>query len=103
MNVPDGAPGGMSAYRNSLARSFLFKALVAAALHLRVTSDSDAAKSTLDWALEEESAAQELHRPPAEGVQFHAAAEPEAIVGQPVQHRAADLQVRIYSSHEHDR
>lgn len=92
--VPEGAPGGMAAYRNTLARSFLFKALVSAALHARSTSDCDAAKGALSWAVQEQSAAVPLQRPPPAGVQFRAAAEPDAVVGQALQHRAADLQVR---------
>jgi hypothetical protein len=94
VKVPEDAPGGMAAYRNTLARSFLFKALVSAALHLRNCSESEAAKAALMWAVEEESAGLQLHRPPIQGVQFYAAAEPDAIVGQSLQHRAADLQAR---------
>jgi hypothetical protein len=39
------------------------------------------------------SAAAEYHRPGARGVQFHAAAAPGSVVGQPHRHMAADLQV----------
>lgn len=94
VSVAEDAPGGMAAYRNTLARSFLFKALVATALHLRNDSENGTSKDALEWAVQEESAAVELHRPAPEGVQFHAAAEPDAVVGQALQHRAADLHVR---------
>lgn len=94
--MPEGAPGGMAAFRNSLVSTFLFKACVATALQVPHSS-------TLDWAAEEESAVRQFDRPPARGVQFHAEAEPDAIVGQPVKHRAADLQVcSDHSSRSHE-
>jgi len=95
--VPEGAPGGMASYRNSLVMSFLFKACVATALHLRTGNPQAQHHAALAWAVEEESAVHEFERPPARGVQFHAEAEPDAIVGQPVKHRAADLQVLFLS------
>jgi hypothetical protein len=90
--VAEGAPGGMAAFRNSLARSFLFKAYVRTALHLAGVASGGAA-AALSWAKQEESAVAAAQRPPASGVQFHADAPPDAIVGEPRQHRAADLQV----------
>lgn len=95
--MPEGAPGGMASYRNSLVMSFLFKACVATALHLRTGNPQAQDHAALAWAVEEESAVHEFERPPARGVQFHAEAEPDAIVGQPVKHRAADLQVLFLS------
>lgn len=85
----------MAAFRNSLVMSFVFKACVATALQLRGASPQSPNSTALAWANEEASAVQDLQRPPARGVQFHAEAEPDAIVGQPVKHRAADLQVSI--------
>lgn len=98
--MPEGAPGGMAAYRNSLVASFLFKACVATALQLRAALPQSSQRATLGWAAEEESAVRDFERPPPRGVQFHAEAEPDAVVGQPVKHRAADLQVRpCYKPH----
>eukprot|EP00892_Ulva_mutabilis_P007836 jgi/Ulvmu1/5424/UM022_0219.1 len=91
--VPEGAPGGMAAFRNSLVMSFVYKACVAAALQLRSAAPQSPHCAGLEWVTEEESAVREVQRPPARGVQFHAEAEADAVVGQPVKHRAADLQV----------
>lgn len=42
----------------------------------------------------ERSAAATFHRPPAQGVQFHAPPVAGDVVGQPERHMAADLQVK---------
>lgn len=93
VGVPEGAPGGMHAFRNSLVASFLFKAYVAAALQLCAKLPHGLQRSAMEWATDDASAVHEFERPPARGVQFYAEADPSEIVGQPVKHRAADLQV----------
>lgn len=90
ITVPETAPGGMGAYRSALAKAFLFKFLVKSAAQLAQESEGPAPEWLGDA---ERSAIEEAPHQAARGVQFHAEAQPDAIVGQSVKHRAADLQV----------
>jgi CO dehydrogenase flavoprotein C-terminal domain len=95
--VAEDAPGGMGAYRSALTRSLLFKFLVTCGIELLAQGERDtAAPAHLSWVDgEARSAMSECERAPMRGVQFHADATPSKIVGQPVKHRAADLQARL--------
>lgn len=61
---------------------------------MRVCSCAQAAY-TAELTPAERTAAQPYARPHAHGVQFHAEPLPGEVVGQPVQHMAADLQVGV--------
>jgi hypothetical protein len=105
--VAETAPGGMGAYRTTLTQSLLFKFLVACSLSLMTLShhasgaaaaDGKAFLEQWDWiGAAEKSAVAQVASTPPKGVQFHADAREGALVGalvgQPVKHRAADLQV----------
>ncbi|GFH18706.1 uncharacterized protein HaLaN_15554, partial [Haematococcus lacustris] len=88
--IADSAPGGKVEYRRALAASFIFKFFA----HVATLMDQDSQtsfKPDLPDGLR--SAAKVYDRPHAHGVQFHADALPNDVVGQPYQHMAADLQV----------
>ncbi|KAJ9512823.1 hypothetical protein QJQ45_029028 [Haematococcus lacustris] len=88
--ISDSAPGGKVEYRRALAASFIFKFFA----HVATLMDQDSQtsfKPDLPDGLR--SAAKVYDRPHAHGVQFHADALPNDVVGQPYQHMAADLQV----------
>ncbi|KAG2484282.1 hypothetical protein HYH03_016926 [Edaphochlamys debaryana] len=94
--MADTAPGGKVEFRRALAAAFVFKFFVHCAL--RLEADTDAAyKANLP--ADQLSAAKPYERHPAKGVQFYAAPEaprtPDtvAVLGQPYQHMAAELQV----------
>ena len=91
ISVPESAPGGMGAYRSALVKAFLFKFLVQCSAQL---AQQNGAASAERLGKVERSAIAEVPHRPARGVQFHAKAQPDAVVGQAVKHRAADLQVR---------
>lgn len=83
--IPHGAPGGMSEYRCSLAASFLFK------FFLCVSKELDIALPATYM-----SSVEEFERPACRGVQYFAEASPEdEIVGKPIRHMAADMQVDL--------
>lgn len=101
--VAETAPGGMGAYRTTLTQSLLFKFLITCSLSLMTLSlhvsslaapDGNAMLEQWEWigAAEKSAVARGATTPP-KGVQFHAEAQEGALVGQPLKHRAADLQV----------
>jgi hypothetical protein len=84
----------MGAYRTALTKGFLFKFLVSCSLKLSM----ETCKDQFDWLGDaERSAVCPQQHVPAHSVQFHADAVPDAIVGQPLKHRAADLQVFFFA------
>ena len=109
VSVPEGAPGGMGAYRTALAASFLFKFLVKTSLLLAKGSEKateNGANGNNGHALpeqfawigdDERSAVSEAEQVVPKGVQFHAEAKPNKIVGQSERHRAAHLQACCHS------
>jgi hypothetical protein len=79
----------MGSYRTALTKGFLFKFLVASFLGL----SSEGPRHQFDWLGDaEQSAVKQEGCLPLNSVQFYADAMPDAIVGQPLKHRAADLQ-----------
>jgi xanthine dehydrogenase/oxidase len=109
--VPEGAPGGMGAFRTALATSFLYKFLINASLRLAEGASPGAASDGESGGGKGEVAEQFAWVGPAErsavaaaphvspkGVQFRAEAAPQAIVGQSTRHRAAHLQARLLAA-----
>lgn len=97
--ISDSAPGGKVEYRRALTASFLFKFFIGTSLALENdTAAANAAKFSPDFPAQYRSAGQVFDRHPAKGVQFYAEASPADVVGQPVRHMAADLQVRKIAS-----
>jgi len=81
----------MVEYRRSLAASFLFRFFVDIALKLE---KADLSYKAADWLpAGHESAAVHFERPASQGVQYFDKVGEQNIVGQPVRHMAADLQV----------
>uniref|UniRef100_A0A7R9YWD4 xanthine dehydrogenase n=1 Tax=Chlamydomonas euryale TaxID=1486919 RepID=A0A7R9YWD4_9CHLO len=112
--IADNAPGGRPEYRRALTASFLFKFFASTSLMLEAETapgseavedaaaaaggglgGSDAVPAfAADLPAAERDAGVGYERPPARGVQFFAKpTDPDAIVGQPERHLAADLQV----------
>lgn len=93
VRIDSTAPGGMVEYRQSLAASFLFKALVHTAVQLE--ADDPASSSALGATFLREdlrSAASEYVRAPSNGLQYYTSSD-NAAVGLPMRHLAAGLQV----------
>ncbi|KAK9811378.1 hypothetical protein WJX72_002855 [[Myrmecia] bisecta] len=83
------APGGMVEFRQSLAASFLFRFF----MHVAIKLESDAAGYQAAIPPEFRSAVAKFERPASHGLQYYSQVPDQDIVGQPVRHLAADLQV----------
>ena len=77
-------------YRRSLAASFLFRFFATTALQLQ--ADAPGLSPPL-LPREFASAAAGYHRPPSRGLQYFSTVPDQDIVGQPIPHLAAKLQV----------
>ena len=91
----------MGAFRTALAASFLYKFFLSACTSLADASsgaaDSKAEGGQFGWlGTEERSALAAVAEGVPRGVQFHADAKPNEIVGQAERHRAAHLQARCF-------
>ena len=76
-------------FRRSLAASFLFRFFV----HVATKLEADVAGYQSVFPDSYKSAAVPFHRPPVQGLQYYSKAPGEDVVGQPMRHMAADLQV----------
>lgn len=79
----------MVEFRRSLAASFLFRFFV----HVAAKLEADVPGYQSVFPDSYKSAAVPFQRPPVQGLQYYSKAPGEAVVGQPMRHMAADLQV----------
>ena len=89
----EGLAGGMVEFRRSLAASFLFRFFV----HVATKLEADVPEYQSIFPDSYKSAAVPFHRPPVQGLQYFSKAPGEDVVGQPMRHMAADLQVTMAS------
>lgn len=83
----------MVEFRRSLAASFLFRFFV----HVATKLEADVPEYQSIFPDSYKSAAVPFHRPPVQGLQYFSKAPGEDVVGQPMRHMAADLQVTMAS------
>ena len=93
IHIAQNAPGGMPEFRRSLVTSFFFKFFARTSLALASDPHAQAAGFAHALGADEVSAGQPYERPASKGVQVYDHERSEQIVGKPIPHAAADLQV----------